>query len=47
VGRVPSEEAATALAQQVRSQTGTAFVVRLDARLDPAARPAEATREAP
>jgi peptidoglycan lytic transglycosylase len=47
VGRVPSEEAATALAQRVRSQTGTAFVVRLDVRLDPAARPAEATREAP
>jgi rare lipoprotein A len=30
VGRVPSEAAATALAQRVRVQTGTAFVVRLD-----------------
>ena len=30
VGRVPSEEAADALAQRVRGQTGTAFVVRLD-----------------
>jgi rare lipoprotein A len=31
VGRVPSEEAAAALAERVRAQTGTAFVVRLDA----------------
>jgi rare lipoprotein A len=30
VGRVPSEAAASALAQRVRAQTGTAFVVRLD-----------------
>lgn len=30
VGRVPSEEAAADLAQQVRRLTGTAFVVRLD-----------------
>jgi rare lipoprotein A len=30
VGRVPSEEAAAALAERVRAQTGTAFVVRLD-----------------
>jgi rare lipoprotein A len=30
VGRVPSEETAAALAQRVRAQTGTAFVVRLD-----------------
>ena len=30
VGRVPTEKAASALAAQVRSQTGTAFVVRLD-----------------
>jgi rare lipoprotein A len=30
VGRVPSEEAAAALARRVRVQTGTAFVVRLD-----------------
>ena len=30
VGRVPSEAAAFALAARVRSQTGTAFVVRLD-----------------
>jgi len=30
VGRVPSEETAAALAQRVRDQTGTAFVVRLD-----------------
>ncbi len=30
VGRVPSEEAADALAARVREQTGTAFVVRLD-----------------
>jgi rare lipoprotein A len=30
VGRVPSEAAALALAQRVRGQTGTAFVVRLD-----------------
>ncbi|HEX5228004.1 MAG TPA: septal ring lytic transglycosylase RlpA family protein [Bryobacteraceae bacterium] len=33
VGRVASERAASALASQVRSQTGTAFVVRLDASL--------------
>ncbi len=32
VGRVPSEEAAAALAGRVRGQTGTAFVVRLDPR---------------
>jgi rare lipoprotein A len=31
VGRVSSEESATTLAQQVRQQSGTAFVVRLDA----------------
>lgn len=31
VGRVPSQAAAAALAQQVRSQSGTAFVVRIDA----------------
>jgi rare lipoprotein A len=30
VGRVPTEDAAGALAQRVRAQTGTAFVVRLD-----------------
>jgi rare lipoprotein A len=30
VGRVPTEEAAAALAQRVRGQSGTAFVVRLD-----------------
>jgi rare lipoprotein A len=30
VGRVPSEAAASALAARIRSQTGTAFVVRLD-----------------
>lgn len=30
VGRVPSQEAAAALAARVRAQTGTAFVVRLD-----------------
>ena len=30
VGRVASEEAATALAQQVRQESGTALVVRLD-----------------
>lgn len=30
VGRVPSQEAAAALAQRVRSQSRTAFVVRLD-----------------
>jgi len=30
VGRVPSVEAATALAQRVRQESGTAFVVRLD-----------------
>jgi len=30
VGRVPSEEAAAALAARIRAQTGTAFVVRLD-----------------
>jgi rare lipoprotein A len=30
VGRVPSEEAATALAQRVQQEFGTAFVVRLD-----------------
>jgi hypothetical protein len=30
VGRVPNEAAASALAAQVRAQTGTAFVVRLD-----------------
>jgi rare lipoprotein A len=30
VGRVPSEEAAAALAQRVRQESGTAFVVRLD-----------------
>jgi rare lipoprotein A len=30
VGRVPSEEAAAALAQKVRQESGTAFVVRLD-----------------
>jgi len=30
VGRVPSQEAAAQLAAQVRAQTGTAFVVRLD-----------------
>ena len=37
VGRVPSEETAAALAQRVRGQTGTAFVVRLDGRPDPSA----------
>jgi rare lipoprotein A len=30
VGRVPSEDAAAALAQRVRQQSGTAFVVRMD-----------------
>jgi rare lipoprotein A len=30
VGRLPSEEAAAALAQKVRQESGTAFVVRLD-----------------
>lgn len=30
LGRVPSQEAAAALAQRIRVQTGTAFVVRLD-----------------
>jgi rare lipoprotein A len=30
VGRVPSEEAAAALAERVRQESGTAFVVRLD-----------------
>jgi rare lipoprotein A len=40
VGRVPSEEAAAALAQRVRGQTGTAFVVRLD----PSAPDPEASR---
>ena len=30
VGRVPSEEAAASLAQRVRQESGTAFVVRLD-----------------
>lgn len=30
VGRVPSQEAASALAEKVRQQAGTAFVVRLD-----------------
>jgi rare lipoprotein A len=30
VGRVPSEETAATLAQRVRQQSGTAFVVRLD-----------------
>jgi rare lipoprotein A len=30
VGRVPSQEAAAALAHRVRDQSGTAFVVRLD-----------------
>jgi cell division septation protein DedD len=34
VGRVPTVEAAAALAQRVRQESGTAFVVRLD----PAAR---------
>lgn len=33
VGRVPSEAAASALASRVRSQTHTAFVVRLDSSL--------------
>jgi rare lipoprotein A len=35
VGRVPSEEAAAALAQRIRGQTGTAFVVRLDPAVPP------------
>lgn len=35
VGRVPSEEAAAALAQRVRQESGTAFVVRLDSPLPP------------
>jgi rare lipoprotein A len=30
VGRLPTEEAATALAQRIQQQSGTAFVVRLD-----------------
>ena len=30
VGRVPTEDAAAALAQRIRAQIGTAFVVRLD-----------------
>jgi rare lipoprotein A len=34
VGRVPTEEAAAVLAQRVRGQTGTAFVVRLDPSLE-------------
>jgi rare lipoprotein A len=44
VGRVPSEEAAAALAQRVRGETGTAFVVRLDAGLDPTPRAAADAR---
>jgi rare lipoprotein A len=43
VGRVRSEKAAAALAQRVRSQTGTAFVVRLD----PSAPDPDAGRAAP
>jgi rare lipoprotein A len=35
VGRVRSQEDALALARRIRMQTGTAFVVRLDVRLDP------------
>jgi peptidoglycan lytic transglycosylase len=31
VGRLPSEQAASALAERVRQESGTAFVVRLDA----------------
>jgi rare lipoprotein A len=42
VGRVPSQQAAAALAQRVRAQTGTAFVVRLD----PSVQAPEATNAA-
>ncbi len=35
VGRVPSQEAAAALAQRVRQESGTAFVVRLDSSANP------------